>query len=66
MIHVLNDLPKEYDVVLDGQENCLTANGNDALTIEVICKKLNYKYEKIKTKMKRKEKKGIRSLQETV
>ena len=27
MIHILNNLPKEYDVVLDGLENCLTSSG---------------------------------------
>ena len=48
MIHILNNFPKEYDVILDGLESCLTAIGDDALTIEVICKKINHWYEKIK------------------
>ena len=36
MIHVLNNLPKEYYVILDGLENCLTAIGDNALTIDMI------------------------------
>ena len=39
MIHVLNNLPKEHDVVLDGLENRLTVTGGDALSIDSICKK---------------------------
>ena len=38
MIHVLNNLPEEYDVVLDGLENHLMATGDDALTIKAIAK----------------------------
>ena len=30
MIHVLHNLPKEYDVILDGFENHLMVTGNDA------------------------------------
>ena len=36
MIHILNDLPKKYDDILGGVENCLTFSGDDALKIEVI------------------------------
>ena len=32
MIHVLNNLPKEYEVPLDGLEHHLTLSGDDALT----------------------------------
>ena len=39
MILILNNLHREYDVILDGLENCLTASGDDVLTIGVICKK---------------------------
>ena len=42
MICVLNNLPKEYDVILDRFENCLTVSGNDVLAIDMICKKLNH------------------------
>ena len=42
MIHVLNNLPKEYDVILNGLENRLMATGDDALTIDSISKKLNH------------------------
>ena len=41
MIHVLNNLSEEYNVILDGIENHLTSSGYEVLTIEVICKKLN-------------------------
>ena len=43
MIHVLNYLPKEYDVILDGLKIRLTATGNDALMIDSIRKKLKLK-----------------------
>ena len=36
MIHVINNLPKEHNVMLDGLENCLMASGEDMLTIEVM------------------------------
>ena len=57
MIHVLNNLPKEYNVILDGLENHLKATGDDALTIDSICKKLNLRYKQIKSKKKEKLKK---------
>ena len=50
MIHVLNNLLKYYNVFLDGFENHLTATGDGTLTIDVIHKKLNHWYEKIKNK----------------
>ena len=34
MIHILNNLPNEYDVILNGLENHLTVTGDDALTID--------------------------------
>ena len=37
MIHVFNNLPEEFDVILNGLENYLT--GPDKMTIEVICDK---------------------------
>ena len=43
MIHILNNLPEEYNAILDGLENCLVATGNDALTIDSIHKKLNHR-----------------------
>ena len=54
MIHVLNNLPKEYDVILDGLENRLTATRENALTIDSICEKLNHRYEKIKSEKEEK------------
>ena len=57
MIHILNNLPKEYDIILDGLENHLTATGNNVLRIDMIRKKLNHWNEKIKIKKRRKSKK---------
>ena len=54
MNHVLNNLPEEYDVILDGLESCLTATGENALTINSIREKLNHRYEKIKNKKEEK------------
>ena len=57
MIHILNNLHKEHEVILDGLENCLTFNGDTALTIKVVKEKLNHRYEKIKRRKERKRKK---------
>ena len=57
MIHILKNLPKEYDIILDGLENCLMVTGDNALTIGSICKKMYHRYEKIKRKKKKKMKK---------
>jgi len=48
MVHIINNLPKEYDVVLDGLENRLDATGATALTLEEIREKLCHRYERIK------------------
>ena len=50
MIHVLNNLFEEYNVILDGLENHLTVTGENALTIDSICEKLNHRYKRIKSK----------------
>ena len=42
MIHILNNLPKEYNVILDGLDNCLMATGDNAHTIDMICEKSNH------------------------
>ena len=57
MIYVLNNLIKEYDLTLNEHENCPTSSEDDMLTTEVIYKKLNHWCEKIKLKMKKKERK---------
>ena len=57
MIHMLSNLPEEYDVILDGLENRLMATGENALTIDTIREKLNHRYEKIKNKKKEKHEK---------
>ena len=54
VIHVLNNLPREYDVIFDGLENHLMMTRDDALTIDSIREKLNHKYEKIKNKKEEK------------
>ena len=42
MIHVLNNFPEDYNVILNGLENCHPATGNKVLTIHVIHKKMNH------------------------
>ena len=49
MIHILNNLPKEDNVILDELENYLMATGENALTIDSIHEKLNHRCEKIKS-----------------
>ena len=41
MIHALNDLPEEYDIILNGLKFALMSSDN-VLTIDVISKKLNH------------------------
>ena len=57
MICILNNLPEEYDVILNGLENRLTATGENALTIDLIHEKLNHRYKKSKVKKKKRMKK---------
>ena len=57
MINILNNLPEEHDVILDGLENCLTAKGENVFTIDTICKKMNHRYEKVEKKTKNTKKK---------
>ena len=45
MIHILNNLPEEYDVILDRLENCLMVTGENALMINSIREKLNHWYD---------------------
>jgi len=54
MIHVLNNLPELYDVILDGMETRLMLKKSDPkkLTIEDIRAKLNNRYERIKDRHK--------------
>ena len=66
MIHVLNYLPKECDVISDGLENHLTSTGPDALTTELLCNKLNHWHEKIKNKNEDKKEKSVSSLLQTI
>ena len=54
MIHILINLPKKYDIILDCIENHLMMSEENELTIE---KKLNNRYKKIKNKNEEKRKK---------
>ena len=53
IIQVLNNLPKEYDVILNGLKNCPRVTGDNALTINLIREKLNYSTKKLKVKKKK-------------
>ena len=55
--HVLIHLSKEYDVILDRHKNHLMSSGNNALTNELIQEKLNHRYKKLRTKIKKIKKK---------
>ena len=48
MVKILNNLPAEYDVILDGLETRLNKSGDEALTLEEIREKLGTRYERIK------------------
>ena len=52
MVKILNNLPEEYDVILDGLENRLEASGNQKLTLEGIRDKLGSQYARIKKNKK--------------
>ena len=62
IIYISNTLPNDYDVILNGLENCLKATRNSTLTIDVICNALNHQYKKIKSKKKKNQRKDLRSL----
>ena len=57
MIHILNNLPQDFNVILDGLENCLMVTMNNVLTINMIHEKSNHRYKKLKTKKKKRVKK---------
>ena len=48
MIHIFNNFPKDYNVILDELESCLMAAGENMLTIDVIHEKLNHRKSKKK------------------
>ena len=54
MLHILGNLPKEYEAVLIDLENILMADSSEKFTIELMCQKLNDC--KIKKKLKKKRK----------
>ncbi len=47
MIRVLNNLPEEYDVVLDSLETRLVSTGEDRLTLESLREQLNSRFENL-------------------
>lgn len=47
MVHVINNLPKDYDVIYDGLEAKLSQTGDEALTIEKMRDKINDRFERI-------------------
>ena len=57
-VHILNNLPKDYDLILDGLENCLRVTRDDALTIDVIREKWNHRCKQVKNKKEEKVKRG--------
>ena len=57
LIHILNNLPKEYNVFFGCAGESCHKSGNDALTIEVIREKLNHRYKRIKNKNETKREK---------
>ena len=59
MINILNNLPEDYSVIVDGLENHLMAARDNVLTMNMICKKLNHRYKKRKIKMIRKVKEKV-------
>ena len=48
MLHILNDLPKEYDSILDSLDNRLGETGNNAPMLEIIREKLGNGFARIK------------------
>ena len=48
MIHILNNFPKDYDVILDGLKNCLTVTFDNVLTFDMIHEKKRKKSKKKK------------------
>ena len=55
MIHVLNNFPEEYNMILDGLESHLMATRDNVLTIDSIHEKLIHRYEKFKSKKEEKD-----------
>ena len=47
IVKVLNNLPPEYDVILDGLETQLKKTGDEALTLEEVREKLSTRFERI-------------------
>ena len=57
LIHILNNLPELYDVVLDGMESKLMLPDGDEnkLTLESVREKLNGRYERIQGRVQEKK-----------
>ena len=48
LLHIFNNFPKEYDVILDGLESRLGETSDKAPTLETIGEKLSERYARIK------------------
>ncbi len=55
MIHVLNNLLQEYDVVLNSLETHLVLTGEDRLTLASLREKSNSKFDRINLKEREKD-----------
>lgn len=47
MVHVINNLPRAYDVIYDGLESKLSQTGDEALTIEKMRDKINERFDRV-------------------
>ena len=52
IIHVLNNLPEEYNVVLDRLDSHLVSINEDKLTLEALWEELNSRFEQISSKVR--------------
>ena len=55
IIHMLNNLPEEYNVVLDRLDSHLVSINEDKLTLEALWEELNSRFEQISSKEREKE-----------
>ncbi len=55
MIHVLNNPPEEYDVVLDSLETRLVSTGEDKFSLESLSEMLSSRFERIISKERQKD-----------
>ena len=56
---ILNNLLDEYDAMLERLVNHLKSSSHDTIRIKVICDKVNLRYEKLRIKLERKNRKKV-------